>query len=150
MKATRPARQKVVVMRTALVAGFEGALNREASDGWRLHEVANMVILKGGGMFLGGRGYYFDPNVAVMVRTRKKLRYRCQMLKSANIAEKDSDAINGEITRQNTEGFDLVQVLPLSVISADPERRSKGTQAFMLIFESGVGKSGSQERGRSV
>lgn len=144
------AHQKVVIVGSALLGGFEGVLNREADDGWRLHEITSTVVLKGGGIFVGERGYYFDPNVFVMVRTRKKYRYRCRVLKSANIATKDADAINREIGRQNQDGFDLHRVLPLSMMSAEPDRHSKGTQAFMLIFETGIGKSGSQKGRRSV
>jgi hypothetical protein len=144
------ARRKVVIVGSSLLGGFESILNKEADDGWRLHEVSSMVTLKGGSIFLGDRGYYFDPNVLVMVRTRKKLRYRCRVLKSANVATKDADAINCEIMRQKKAGFDLFKVLPISVIGSDPERHSKGTQAFMLTFESGGRGRASREGRRSA
>jgi hypothetical protein len=143
-------RQKVVVLRSALLGGVEASLNNAADGGWRLQGIVNMVILKGGGMFLGGYGYHFDPNILVMVRTTATCRYRCKILPTTNNAEKDTDAINDEIGRQGKEGFGLLQVRPLSMISADPERQSKGTGAFLLVFESCKNKPTGSQRKRIV
>jgi len=93
-----------------------------------------MVVNKGGGIYVGRRGFYFEPNILVFKRTTVKQTYRCIHIKSTNKAESDTQAVNGEIATQSKEGYRLDRLIPLTMIDPKTESRQLATKAFIAVF----------------
>jgi hypothetical protein len=128
--------KKVIVLTSAMPSALETALNKAADEGWRLHDIACMAILKGGGIFIQAEGYYFEPNILIVEQGDERRTYRCRALSSGGRPDKDNALLNAEIERQCAEGFRLARLFPLTMVSANPEQPSKGTWAFLMVFES--------------
>lgn len=132
----RDIQQKVIILKSPTQTGLETALNNAADEGWRLHDIASMVLLEGGGVYVGERGYYFEPNILILEKSEEKRIYRCKKLRRGVNSEEDTNKLNELIQEQDADGFRLAKLIPLIMIGAYPDRPLKGTSAFLMVFES--------------
>ena len=117
---------------------LEKELNELGQAGYRMENNSTMVIHSGSGITVGGPGYWFEANVFVFNKSDRKYTYKCTIHKRGTTPTADMEQINPEIQAQNREGFTLRKVLPLSMISDNERHHSKGTFAFILIFEKSI------------
>ncbi|HEX2999223.1 MAG TPA: hypothetical protein VHR86_03185 [Armatimonadota bacterium] len=114
---------------------LEKRLNELGAEGWQLQDIStNMIVRKGGGIFLLPSGYYFDSHFFTLEKTGEQHQYRCRLFRCIK-PDDDLAAINEEIRKQNADAFTLRQILHVSGISDIPERPSRGTAAHFCIFE---------------
>lgn len=116
---------------------LEKELNEMGQAGYRMENNSTMVI-HSGNFTLGGPGYWFGADAFVFNKSDRKYTYRCTIHKRGSTPTTDMERINSEIQAQNDEGFTLRKVLPLSKISDNERCPSKGTFAFILVFEKPV------------
>lgn len=135
--ATENVRDRVVFLDRVTIQGLEATLNDVAQEGWQLEDVQTMVVNKGGGIYVGRRGFYFEPNILVFKRTTVKQTYRCIFIKGTNRAEGDTQAVNDEIVSQSKESYRLDRLIPLTMIDPKTESRQSATRAFIAVFRWG-------------
>ncbi len=133
-----PAQKVLISNHQKHTSKLEKELNELGQAGYRMENNSTMVIHGGSGFTVGGPGYWFEANVFVFNKSDRKYTYKCTIHKRGSTPTADMELINPEIQAQNEDGFTLRKVLPLSMISDDEQRPSKGTFAFILIFEKSI------------